>query len=69
MEKLEQYLAAHGLSGNSFGVAASVSGATISRIRRGISFPDLQTAIKIEKATAGFVAASEWRHGDGTGMD
>jgi transcriptional regulator with XRE-family HTH domain len=58
--KLDQYLSTHGLSDTEFGERISRSRSAVSRLRRGETNPDWDTAQRIFEATNGDVTPTDF---------
>jgi len=58
--KLSSYLAAQGLSVSEFASLVGLSGASVSRLKRGLQWPDKDTVRRIELATGGQVTANDF---------
>ena len=58
---LREYRKAHNLTLDAFGKLISRSGATVSRIERGLDRPGWDTLERIEKITGGAVTAADIR--------
>jgi transcriptional regulator with XRE-family HTH domain len=65
MSKLRQYRKRHKLSLDQFGVLIGRSGATVSRIERGLDNPSWNTAEKIEQVTGGEITLGDLRAREG----
>lgn len=57
---LAEYLKANGLNQVDFGKKVGLSGASVSRLARGIQWPDKDTVRRIELATGGDVTANDF---------
>lgn len=57
---LDAYLSESGVTNQDFASWFGVTGATISRIRRGKAYPSIALALSIERFTAGIVAPSSF---------
>ena len=62
MEKLKQYLAQTETTQASLADLIGVSRSHMNELVSGAKKPSLNVAIKIENATCGKIAASEWTH-------
>ena len=60
MNTFAQYLADNKIRQEDFAAKIGVKQATISRLKRGVSSPQFDTALKIQKATNGKVPITAW---------
>lgn len=60
MEKLKTYLKHNRLTHKAFADAVGVTQAAINRYVNGVRFPARNIIVKIEKATNGEVAVTDW---------
>ena len=59
-ERLRKYLIQNGLTQEQFAAAAQVPGPQVSLWLSGSRKPSLASAFKLQKATDGFVQATDW---------
>lgn len=57
---LAQYLKQNGINQVDFGNKIGLSGASVSRLKRGLQWPDKDTVKRIELATGGLVTANDF---------
>ncbi len=57
---LAQYLKDNGINQVDFGMKIGLSGASVSRLKRGLQWPDKDTVRRIEVATGGQVTANDF---------
>jgi transcriptional regulator with XRE-family HTH domain len=57
--KLDEYLSLTGQTERGFAARVGSSGATISRIRRGLNLPRISLAVRIESITNGLVTTRD----------
>jgi len=69
MDRLHEYLAAHGIRQADFAMMVGATQATISKLIGGTVTPSLALALRIQRATNGSVACEHWLPLDGATED